>query len=140
MKRNKVKTLKNKAEKLWKEVCLLKYGKYCHVKKHAPHIKIKHTEVIQIDHCISRANKYFFLDINNGLPVCSSCNRAKCYKQKGIDEAITEMVKKRNPKWYKDALWLHQTREANPNFSKVWWLEEVIKDLEELKELNEGQA
>ena len=126
-----VKALKTKAERLWKEVCHKLYGSYCHVKRHYPHIDIAHTDTIQIDHCISRANKYFFFDIRNGLPVCDSCNQAKHYKLKSVDRAIEEMVKNRDPKWYEIAVWLDQSGEANLNFSKICWLEEQIKDLEE---------
>ena len=129
-KRNPVKTLQNKAERLWKEVCLKKYGKFCHVQRYYPHIKINHTDIIQIDHCISRANKYFFYDVNNGTPVCSGCNSAKNFKVKSVDTAISELVKRRNPKWYENAIWLDQTREGNFNFSKIWWLEEIIEDLQ----------
>ena len=138
MKRNKVKTLQNKAYALWKEVCYKKYGKYCHVQKHASHIRIHHDKIIQVDHCITRANKYFFFDIKNGLPVCQVCNRAKHYKQKSVDRAIERLVKQRDPVWYENAVWIDQTGEPNINFSKVWWLEEIILDLkEELEELNE---
>ena len=130
-----VKALKNKAEILWKKVCHKKYGSFCHVKRYYPHIDIVHTETIQIDHCISRANKYFFFDIRNGLPVCDSCNQAKHYKLKSVDRAIEEMVRTRDIQWYKDAVWLDQSGEANLNCSSIWWLEEKIKDLEE--QLNE---
>ena len=136
MKKKSIKSLKAKAEHLWKEACLLKWGAYCHVKKHYPHIKVRHTSTIQIDHCISRSNKYFFLDVWNGLPVCSGCNYAKNYKVKSVDRAINEMVKNRNPKWFEDAIWLDMSGEPNVNFSKRWYLEEKILDLEiELKKL-----
>lgn len=126
-----VKALQNKAEALWKKLGKLLHGNECEVKNKYPHISIEHTDIIQGDHCITRANKYFFFDIRNHSSVCSACNQAKHYKTRGVDEAITELVKARDPKWYKDALWLHQTREANPSFSQVWWLEEIITDLEE---------
>lgn len=130
MKRNPVKTLKNKAERLWKEACALKYGKYCHVQRYYPHLKLRHSSTIQIDHCISRANKYFFFDVRNGLPVCSSCNLAKCMKNKSVDRAIDEMVRNRDTKWFDDAVWVDQSKEPNVNFGKRWWLEEKIQDLE----------
>jgi len=130
-KRNPIKTLKNKAERLWKEVCYLRYGRFCYVKRYYPYIKISHTDVIQIDHCITRGNKYFFLDPNNGTPVCSACNQAKCYGNKSVSRAIDEIVEKRNPEWYKSAVWLDQAGEPNANFSKKWWLEEKVVELEE---------
>lgn len=131
MKKPKIKSLKLKAEKLWIKVCLLKYGEFCYVKKYYPHINISHTETIQIDHCISRKNKYFFLDIKNGLPVCSGCNLAKSWGNKSVGRAIDEMVKNRHPKWFENALWLDMSGEPNPSFSKRWWLEQQIGDLED---------
>ena len=124
-----VKALKNKAENLWKEAGLLLHGNECEVKKNYPEINIIHTPEIQGDHCISRSNKYFFLDINNHSSVCSSCNQAKSFDNKSVSRAIDEIVRKRNPQWFKDAIWLDRTCEANVNFSKVWWLEEKIEDL-----------
>ena len=134
MKRNPVKTLQNKCERIWKDICYLKYGRFCHVKKFHPYIRLAHTTTIQIDHCITRANKHFFLDIWNGLPVCNSCNRAKSFKQKSVDIAIDEMVRKRNPEWYENAIRIDQTMKPNLHFSKIWWLEEKKLELE--KELN----
>jgi len=134
-----VRALQKRAEELWKEVCALKYGKFCWVQRYHPEIKVTHTDTIQIDHCITRANKYFFFDVWNGTPVCSGCNMAKCYDNKSVARAIDEMVEKRNPAWYKDAIWLDQTGEPNINFSKIWWLEEKITDLEnELATLKKG--
>ncbi len=127
-----VKALQNKAEALWKKAGKLLHGDECEVKKNYPELKITHTDVIQGEHCISRRNKYFFLDINNHSSACSACNQSKHYKSKSVDRAIEEIVKKRNPQWYKDAVWIDQTREANPSWSQVWYLEEKIADLEEI--------
>ena len=131
-----IKSLKNRAERLWKELAFKKWGRFCYVQKYYPHIKTRHTSTLQIDHCISRRNKYFFLDIRNSLVVCSSCNFAKSVGNKSVSRAIDEIVKKRNPKWFKDAVWLDMQGEPNVNFSKRWYLEEIITDLEnEMKEL-----
>ena len=131
-----IKSLKKVAEALWKEVCHLKYGSFCYVQRYYPSLKIRHTEIIQIDHCITRANTYFKFDTKNGLPVCSSCNSAKSNHLKSVERAINEMVEKRDPEWYKNAVWLDQSKEANCNYSKRWWLEEIIEDLEEQKKVN----
>ncbi len=127
-----VKALHKVAYKLWREACFKLYGKYCYVQKYYPYIKITHTDTIQVDHCISRGDKNFFYSVENGLPVCSGCNQAKHYKAKGIDEAITEMVKKRNKNWYEKALWLHRSGTPNTNFSQTWYLEEIIDKLKEV--------
>ncbi len=129
-KKDWIKTLHNACYKLWKEVCYKKWGRYCHVQRKYPEIRIKHTDVIQVDHCITRANKYFYYDIWNGTPVCSSCNRAKYFKQKSVDRAIEEIVRKRNPGWYKQAVAIDRMKEPNPSFNKIWWIEEIMQDLQ----------
>ena len=131
-KTNYVKALQNKAESLWKKAGKLLHGNECEVKKNFPELNLIHTNVIQGDHCISRRNKYFFLDVNNHSSVCSSCNSAKSYGNNSVDRAIDDIVRKRNPEWFKDAVWLDQTCEANPNWGQVWYLEEKIQDLEEI--------
>ena len=132
-----IKSLKRKADHLARDVAFLKYGKFCHVQRFYPHIKVTHSAVFQADHCISRKNKYFIYDVRNLLPVCRKCNSAKSWKNKSVDRAINEIVEKRDPQWYADAVWLDQTHEANVNFSKRWYLEEKILDLEnELKRLD----
>ena len=127
-----IKALQKKAERLWKEAGLLIHGKQCEVKKYFPDLRITHTPIIQGDHCISRANKYFFLDINNHSSVCSSCNQAKAFGNKSVQRAIDEIVEKRNPGWFESAVWIDQTHEPNLSWKDPIWLEEKIKDLEEL--------
>lgn len=136
VKKDYVKALQTKAENLWKKIGKLLHGNKCEVQENYPGINITHTDIMQGDHCISRRNKYFFLDTNNHSTACSACNQAKAFGNKSVHRAIDEIVKKRNPKWFKEAVWLDQTCEANPNWGQVWWLEEKIQDLEdELKEL-----
>jgi len=49
---------------------------------------------------------------------------------KSVSRAIDELVKKRDPEWFENAVWLDQSGEPNINYSKRWWLEEKIADLE----------
>lgn len=136
--REYVKALQKKAERLWKELGKLLHGNECEVKKNFPELRITHTKIIQGEHCISRRNKYFFLDINNHSSACSSCNQAKSYGNKSVHRAIDEIVQKRNSEWFKNAVWLDQSGEPNTKWGKVWWLEEKVEDLEEMiKEANE---
>ena len=135
-----IKSLKRKADHLARDVAFLKYGKFCHVRKYFPYIKLRHSAVIQADHCISRKNKYFIYDIRNLLPVCSSCNSAKSWGNKSVGRAIDEIVMERDRVWYENAVWLDRSGEGNTNFSKRWWLNEVITDLEnEFKKLKGGK-
>ena len=105
-KANYVKALQNKSESLWKKAGKLMHGNECEVKKNFPELNLIHTDVIQGDHCISRMNKYFFLDINNHSSVCSSCNAAKSYGNKSVDRAIADIVRGRKPEWFRDDVWL----------------------------------
>jgi hypothetical protein len=57
---------------------------------------------------------------------------------KSVHRAIDEMVEKRNPEWFKKAKALDQRKSANPNFNKVWWLEEKIDELKEIEQKLEG--
>ncbi len=128
-KKDYVKALQTKAENLWKKIGKILHGDECEVKKNYPKINITHTEIMQGDHCISRRNKYFFLDLNNHSSVCSACNQAKCFGNKSVHRAIDQIVKNRNPEWYKSAVHLDMSGEANVNWGQVWWLEEQIDDL-----------
>jgi len=136
---SKVKILKKKAENLWKQVVLLRDGKFCWVQRFCPEINIIHTKTIQLDHTISRKNKHLFLDPKNGIPICSACNMAKGFGNKSINRAIDNLSKQRDPKWFEWAVSLDKTCSPNVNFSRVWWLEEQIERLEkELDELKKG--
>lgn len=123
-----------KAERLWKEVCFLRDGKECQVKKHFPQIKVRHTHIMQVDHCFSRADKNLFFNPHNGTVVCSACNQNKHYKNKGIDKAIDLIVMRREGEVYGQMMDIHQTHPPNWEFKKVWYLERVVKELEEYKQ------
>lgn len=138
--KSKVKTLQKKAEKLWKEIAILRDGRECQVKKHYPNINIHHSSVFQVDHFISRKNKHLFLDTSNATVVCSSCNQAKKYKLKSVDIAIQEIVKRREGEdIYNRMIECDMTMGPNVNWSKVWWLEEQIDILESIKKEMENE-
>ena len=118
------------AERLWKEIARLCYGPECQVKKAYPNINIAHSDVLQIDHVISRRDKNLFFNIFNGVPVCSTCNRAKCFNQKGIAHAIEQIViNKIGGQEFGFMMELHQTGMPNTNWKKLWWIEKVVEDL-----------
>lgn len=125
-----VKTLQKRGIEMWKAIAFLRDGHECQVKKYYPQIAIAHTEILQIDHCFSRANKNLFFDISNSTVVCSACNMAKGYDMKAIDVAIHEIVRKREgDATYERMKEIAMSRSANINFSKRWWLEEQIEIL-----------
>lgn len=118
------------AEKLWKEIARIRYGAECQVQKHYPNINIAHSKVLQIDHVISRRDKNLFFHVFNGIPVCSTCNRAKCFNQKGIAHAIEQIViNKIGGEEFGFMMDLHQTGTPNMNWRKFWWIESVVETL-----------
>ena len=130
-KKSPVQKLHDKASALWKEYCYLRDGKRCMVRKHFPGIKIAHTDVYQVDHCITRANKLLFYNTSNGTVVCNSCNRAKGFKNKSIGRAIDEIVKLREgEEAFDDMVAIDRKMSQNHNWNKVWYLEEIIIGLE----------
>ena len=132
-----IKKLEKRAGELWREICFLRDGRMCQVQKDYPNIDIYHAGYLQVDHCITRGNKHFFFDPRNGTIVCGTCNRAKCYKQKSIDRAIDEIVRKREgDEWFDEAVRVDQSMAPNMKWKKIWWLEEIIEGLEKtLKEM-----
>lgn len=133
MKLKSVKLLQRKAFNLCKEIVFKRDGKFCQVQKNYPAIEILHTNVLQVDHCFSRANKNLFLDIANLTVLCSSCNMLKGFDSKAIDVAVHEIVRKREGSEVYDRMKeIAMSRSANENWSKRWWLEEQIKILKEI--------
>ncbi len=120
-----------KAERLWKEIARLRYGKECQVGKHYPSIFVAHTNVIQIDHVITRRDKNLFFHMFNGVPVCSSCNRMKHYQQKGVAHAIEQIViNKIGGEEFGKMMDLHMTGTPNTNWKKLFWIEKVAEELQ----------
>ena len=120
-----------KAERLWKEIARLRYGAECQVKKHYPQIKIAHSKVLQTDHVISRRDKNLFFHVFNGIPVCSSCNRAKCFNQKGVAHAIEQIViNKIGGEEFGHMMEIHQTAGPNVSWKKLWWVEKFVEGLQ----------
>ena len=125
-----VRKLEIQCEKLWKEICFLRDGRQCMVQKLYPTIDIEHAGYLQIDHCITRKNKWFFYEPRNGTVVCGSCNRAKYYKQKSVDRAIDEIVHTREgEKFFSSMVSVDQSMAPNHGWKKVWWLEETLGKL-----------
>ena len=138
MKRNRAKTLFNKAEKLWKEICYKRDGKQCQVQKHFPYINISHTKVFQVDHCITRRCSWTFFMIENATVVCSACNQAKGFNSKSVSRAIDEIVIKREGQdVFDEMVAIDRSKKPNRDWKSVWYLENIIKILEKQKELYE---
>lgn len=132
---NKARKLFLKAERLWKECAFLRDGRICQVQKHYPLIPINHDEILQVDHGIPRADKNFFFDIRNATIVCKTCNGAKKWQRYGVHHAIEQIIIKREGgEAFGMMMEVHMSGVPNHHFKKVWWLETVVKELQELKE------
>lgn len=133
------KKLYNKAYALWKECAFLIYGRECQVQNHYPYIWLMHSNVMQVDHVFTRANKHLHLDIRNGVPICSNCNAAKSWKQKGIDLAIYKICQKKiGETAFDEITGLAYHSGPLKEWKTIWYMEKQIEDLEEIKrKLNE---
>ncbi len=127
----KARKLYLKAERLWKEYCFLRDGNDCQVQKYHPEVDIAHEGHLQVDHCITRANKHLYFDVKNGTVVCGSCNRAKGFKNMSVGRVIDQIVKDREGSYFEYMVGLDKRKHANTDWGKVWWLEDVVKTLED---------
>ena len=125
-----------KAERLWKECAKLRDGEICQVKKFKPLVKVNHSNILQVDHWIPRADKNFFFDIRNATVVCKECNGCKKWDRYGVDHAITSIVMEREGGEAAGMmLEVHQSGTPNYHFKKIWWIEKVIEDLETCRDV-----
>ena len=128
--KSKVQRLKDEAEKLWKECCFARDGRECQVKVNYPDLKIKHTNIMQVDHCIGRKCSELKFAVPNGSVICSSCNRMKHYQQKSVHRLVDEIVEKREGKeLFNKMKQIDMRKGAFTEFSKVYWLEMTINNL-----------
>ncbi len=137
-KKTKAQLLHAECAELWKEICFKRDGHQCQVwKRFGSEIEIAHGGPLQVDHCVTRANKLLFYELANGTVVCGSCNRAKGFGMKSIHRAIDQIVIEREGiEKFNEMVELDHKKSANPNFNKVWWLEEQRGKLEgELEQL-----
>ena len=145
MKKRKKVTLKRKlflkAERLAKEICRVRDNNECQLHKYYPNIGLACSGYLQADHGITRACKKYYLDPRNLTWVCGSANRAKCFKEKSVDEAIRQIVINREGKEFWSEMVQHNMcRGAFAEWGQVWWLQEQIDKLEdELADLKVGQ-
>jgi len=123
-----------KAERLWKECAILRDGRQCQVQKHFPSAKLIHSEIIQVDHFITRGDHNLFFNPHNSTVVCSNCNGAK--KWKGVqEEMIRKIVTDREGgEVVGMMIETHLSHQPNLNWKSAEWLElVVIPQLEEYK-------
>lgn len=123
-----------KAERLWKEIAFLRDGRKCQVKYRFPNIPITHSEVLQIDHWITRNDHNLFFNPQNSLVVCSVCNASKGWNRGPARELINNIVIERERIDAGLMLDVHMSHQPNLNWKSADWLEQsVIPMLEDYK-------
>lgn len=111
--------LQDKAEKLWKEYCKKRDGK-CRL--------CGGNEVLQVHHIFSRTKKRLFLDIDNGITLCSRCHSGVTW-----DDSYKEKVRRLiNKDTYERLFEQSCITGSFLEWKKFDWLEGQIKILEEL--------
>ena len=133
--RSPLKTLQNKAEKLWRECVLHRDGHRCMVKHFYPHLNIPHSHILQGDHCFSRVNKHLFLELHNGTTVCSTCNMYKAMDRMSLPRVIDDIVKTREgEERFNEMRAIDQMLSSSEMWKNFNYLEQKIKDFEALLE------
>lgn len=123
--------LYNRACRLWRDIAYLRDGKVCQVKKYFPHIKVAHSPIMQVDHVITARDKNFYFDTNNGVVICSTCNRLKKFHSRGIDYAVYEICSERiSASQFRKMMETHQKGVLNKNWRSLIALRETVARLE----------
>lgn len=126
-----IKSLQNKAIELWKAFCFKRDGRECQVKKSYPNLPLKHTQILQVDHCFTRNNKNLFFNTHNGTVICSTCNMMKKYQNKSVHRLVDYIVLRREGEQvFSSMLFVDKMSSPNKLFTNRTWLETQIKDLE----------
>jgi len=124
----------HKAERLWKEVAHLRDGHGCQVQKRFPAVQISHSDVMQVDHWITRNDHNLFFNPCNSLVVCSVCNASKGWNIGPARELINKIVTEREGSNAGFMMDIHCSHQPNLNWKSTEWLEkQVIPMLEQYK-------
>lgn len=127
--------LHRKAENLWKQYAHMRDGEICQIRKYFPELNLVHSPILQVDHFFPRADKNLFYDTSNSTVICATCNYLKSNGSRQstiINMAVKEIVLRREGQEKFDSMFsINDRREPNLFFHKPFYLETVIKDIEE---------
>ena len=109
------------AKKLWDICCYLKWGRTCNA--------CKKNKASCNHHFFPRSiSKYLKFDINNGVPVCTSCHTGIHWRN---DPRVVEnIIDYRGRSWYNKLTKEKEKGEKLGSFYNKEFLEEEIKKLE----------
>lgn len=115
------KQLQKKAGNLWKEYCK-KRDKTCRM--------CGSSKVLQVHHIFSRGKKRLFLDVENGITLCSACHLSVTF-----DDSAKETLRRMIDKDIWNRLY-EQSLFRGPflDWKNIGWLETQIRILNELLE------
>jgi len=133
-KKKKIALMHDRALNLFRDICFSRDGRQCQVLKNYPMLKVKHSDTLQVDHCISRGNKNEFYNYKNGTVVCSNCNLAKHHHLKSVTRAIDFIVQKREgfDVWMEMVMGDMQST-GNDLFNDIAWLDGRLRILTIIK-------
>lgn len=144
MKRKKVTQYRKlflKAERLWKEIAIVRDGRQCQVARYFTQDGLTHSEIFQVDHFITRGDKNLYFNPQNSTVVCSNCNAAKSWRSGAVEEKIRKIVTEREGGMAVGLmLEIHMSHSPNLNWKSAEWLEmSVIPMLEKyLEDVKKG--
>ncbi len=124
-KKTKKQKLRSKADQLWFEVCILKYGAICILCGH--HHKKK---VIQSHHFYPKGlYNIVRYDLDNGVPLCKGCH----FRHHHLGDTLIhlEIIIKKGKRWLNRLT--KKARVRKSSFMTVKWYENHIARLEKIK-------
>lgn len=132
------KKLQRKAEDLWRAIAYARDGRECAIKKSYPDLRLNHSSQLQVDHFFPRADKNLFFEPSNATVVCSACNYLKSNGSRQsiqIQMALQAIVSRREgEKKFYEMCKINNTRPANLEWGREYYLENVIKNLSDYLE------
>jgi len=123
------KKLRSKADRLFYDVCLLKFGTIC-MAEAVCISEPKKKKVIQIHHYYpKRIYNIVRYDLDNGIPLCRSCH----FRHHHLGDPLihNEVIIKKGKRWFNRLT--KKARVQKSSFLTVKWYEDHIKRLERLK-------
>lgn len=122
MRKVSIKTLRNKADKLFSQCCFKRYGDRCEVCGKMGH---------GVHHFVPKSiSAYLRYNIDNGVILCTYCHIIRIHSQ-GDPRIFEDIIKKRGQKWYKELKQLKVVGEKKKSFVSVKYYKQVIKEFEE---------
>ena len=129
LKKNIRKKLQKQAGDLWK-LYVRKRDKACQMKVYFPKFCFK-EDILQPHHIFGRGNKNIFLDVENGMLLCSGCHTAVTF-QDSYKELARKIAIRKNKDIYERLHEQSLIKGAFLNWKYIFYLQRQISILEEM--------